>query len=332
MNDQQGQSLISMIVPVYQAKKYLASCINAVLKQTHSCWELILVDDGSTDGSELICDDFANQDARITVVHQPNQGVSAARNRGVASAKGAYIAFLDADDLIEPDYLEVLYRDAISQNADLVCCNAWEDFQGTRTDYRCVLKNRTIEDRETLYLDALVRKEQYGFTVWGKLIKTELAVQLRFSSLHFCEDMLFMLQLFEKVSRVYLDNYTGYVYMRNPDSVTLKSGIRDVSRRMNQMVAVQYCFRQACTMSQSVQELAVQNYARNIHAAAASTVLAGSGAYHQNRKKLLEYIAELKPYDHKLHSAERVKLFLYEYVPPVYRLSIRVLQMLGRTG
>lgn len=332
MSDQQGQSLISIIVPVYQVKKYLPSCIHAVLEQTYPCWELILVDDGSTDGSALICDDFASQDARITVVHQPNQGVSAARNQGIALAKGAYIAFLDADDLIEPDYLEVLYWDAISQNADLVCCNAWEDFQGTRTDYKCVLQNRIIEDRETLYLDALVRKEQYGFTVWGKLIKTALAVQLRFSSLHFCEDTLFMLQLFEKVSKVYLDSYTGYIYMRNADSVTIKSGIRDVSRRMNQMVAVQYCFRQACTMSQPVQALAARNYARNIHAAAAATVLAESGVYRQNREKLLGYISELKPYDNKLHVADRAKLFLYQYVPPVYWVCIRALQMLGRTG
>lgn len=332
MNDQQGQSLISMIVPVYQAKKYLPSCINAVLQQTYSCWELILVDDGSSDGSALICDDYADRDARIRVVHQRNQGVSAARNQGIAMAKGAYIAFLDADDLIEPDYLEVLYRDAISQNADLVCCNAWEDFQGVRSDYKCVQLNRIVEDLETLYRDALVRKEQYGYTVWGKLIKTSLAGQVRFSGLHFCEDTLFMLQLFEKATRVYLDSYTGYIYMRNAESVTIRSGLKDVSRRMNQMVAVQYCFRKACTISQPVLALAAQNYAVNIHNAAAATVLAGRDVYRQNRKKLLEYTSELKPYVNKLHSAERTKLFLYEYVPAVYWVCIHALQMLGRTG
>lgn len=97
---------LSIIVPVYQAGKYLEKCIKSILDQTFTDFELILVDDGSNDGSEKICDDYAKKDARIKVIHQKNQGVSSARNAGMNCAEGDYIAFVDADDWIETDMFE----------------------------------------------------------------------------------------------------------------------------------------------------------------------------------------------------------------------------------
>ena len=101
--------LISIIVPVYGVEKYLRQCVESVLAQTYSCWELILVDDGSTDGSPLICDEYAAADQRITVVHQENGGLSFARNSGLARAKGCMVTFLDADDTVHPEYLRILH-------------------------------------------------------------------------------------------------------------------------------------------------------------------------------------------------------------------------------
>ena len=165
MDNYEKRELISIVVPVYRIRDYLAGCIDSVLAQTYPYWELILVDDGSDDGSERICDDYAKRDPGITVIHQSNQGVSAARNQGVARAKGEYLAFLDADDRIEPQYLDVLYKDMAVQGADLVCCNAWEESQGVRVDYRCVSENRKIEDRESLYPEGTVRLHGLGQAV-----------------------------------------------------------------------------------------------------------------------------------------------------------------------
>lgn len=95
--------LLSIIVPVYQAKKDIKKCIDSIRKQSFSDFELILVDDGSSDGSEKICDEYAEKDNRIKTIHQTNRGVSSARNMGLEYARGAYIAFVDADDWIEPD-------------------------------------------------------------------------------------------------------------------------------------------------------------------------------------------------------------------------------------
>ena len=106
--------LVSIVLPVYNGERYLASAIDSVLVQTYSNWELLIVDDGSVDGSAAICDEFAIKDSRITVYHQPNGGVNSARAKGVDSAKGDYLVFLDADDRLSPDALEywvVNFRD-----------------------------------------------------------------------------------------------------------------------------------------------------------------------------------------------------------------------------
>ena len=114
---------ISVIVPVYQAEKFLHRCLDSVARQTFSDWELILVDDGCTDGSPALCDQFAAKDDRVRVFHRKkNQGVSAARNLGLQEARGDYIAFLDADDAFVPQALETLWSLREQTGADTVGC------------------------------------------------------------------------------------------------------------------------------------------------------------------------------------------------------------------
>ena len=111
--------LISIIVPVYNVEKYIRRCINSILNQTYQYLEIILVDDGSTDNSGLICDKYAHMDNRITVIHKKNGGLSSARNTGIDIAKGAYIGFIDSDDWIAPETYEVLYRNLVHYDADV---------------------------------------------------------------------------------------------------------------------------------------------------------------------------------------------------------------------
>ena len=116
------QPLISIIVPVYQVKDYVGECVESLMAQTYMNLEILLVDDGSTDGSGAICDEYACGDNRIRVIHQENQGLSSARNTGLDQAKGEYVAFVDSDDAVRPDFIEILYDLADRYQADIAAC------------------------------------------------------------------------------------------------------------------------------------------------------------------------------------------------------------------
>ncbi|MCD7828059.1 MAG: glycosyltransferase [Clostridiales bacterium] len=127
---------ISIIVPIYNVEKYLRKCIESILSQTFKDFELILIDDGSSDNSGKICDEYAKQDSRIIVIHQCNKGVSTARNKGLTSAKGDYIAFIDPDDYVAENYLEYLYN-SLQEYSDAdyaVCSYAKVDENGNFID------------------------------------------------------------------------------------------------------------------------------------------------------------------------------------------------------
>lgn len=118
---------ISVIIPVYNAEKYLRKCIESVLNQTFGDFELLLVDDGSPDHSGEICDEYAQKDSRVHVFHKPNGGTANARNYGLDHSQGDYVAFIDNDDYVEPTYLGDMYSAMTHYDVDLVCCGAWLD-------------------------------------------------------------------------------------------------------------------------------------------------------------------------------------------------------------
>ena len=116
------QAVLSIIVPVYNLENYLCKCIDSILGQTYRDFEVLLVDDGSTDSSLSICLQYAETDSRICVFHKDNGGASSARNLGLEKARGQYISFIDGDDFIEPDLYERLLEDLLKTNADISCC------------------------------------------------------------------------------------------------------------------------------------------------------------------------------------------------------------------
>ena len=140
---------ISVIVPVNNVEKYLHECIYSILAQTFTDFELILINDGSLDNSGAICDEYANKDKRITVIHQENQGQAAARNTAIAIAKGEWIHFVDSDDLIHPQMLELLYG-AVDESTQISMCGVYqgsnlsESFFSSKSDYS--FEKRAIND------------------------------------------------------------------------------------------------------------------------------------------------------------------------------------------
>lgn len=182
------QDLISIIVPVYNTEKYLDQCIQSVLAQTYTNWELLLVDDGSTDSSGAICDKYAKQDPRLRVFHKENGGVSSARNLGLDNAKGEWITFVDADDCIERNMLKEMLSQALSDNADYVYCDLLFDY-GKYQNYH---KAANFAKEHVIMLKNFIRST--WSIICAALVKVEIyqTHKLRFSQDYtYCEDFLF---------------------------------------------------------------------------------------------------------------------------------------------
>ena len=126
---------VSIIVPVYKAEKYLHRCVDSILAQTFTDFELLLIDDGSPDNSGTICDRYAAADPRVHVFHKPNGGVSSARQCGLDNAQGEYTIHADPDDWVEPDMLQELYTEAQRTNADMVICDFLQECANGKTQY-----------------------------------------------------------------------------------------------------------------------------------------------------------------------------------------------------
>ncbi len=190
---------LSIIVPVYKVEPYLRKCIDSILAQTFTDFELILVDDGSPDQCPQICDDYASKDDRIIVIHQPNKGVSAARNAGLDKAKGKYIGFVDSDDWIEPDMYEEMIHSIVSTNSDVVICAAKyenEDQSVQRID----LSQSTSYSCDELLLELFGMPTKIGGACWNKLIRFDTVKNVRFdSNIAIAEDWIYLFNCFIEV-------------------------------------------------------------------------------------------------------------------------------------
>lgn len=219
------EALISVIVPVYNAARYLTDCVQSVQTQTYSNWELILVDDGSTDGSAELCDKLAAGDRRIRVVHKENAGVSAARNDGIYRAKGEYIAFVDADDTVMPDYLETAVDLAQAEQADLTALSElcpgdvyWPDGHILR-DEVIPLEN---EEQRLWYLLNQYALCEIGFALHGKLFRTALLREhnLFFAEgIHLGEDLLFQMTCIMEAKKIVSSSHVAYCYYQREKSL-----------------------------------------------------------------------------------------------------------------
>ena len=174
---------ISVIVPVYKVEEYVKPCINSILAQSFTDFELILVDDGSPDQCGVICDSFAEKDSRIIVIHKENGGLSDARNKGIDIAKGEYLTFIDSDDLIHRDYLKTLYTLITDNNADISACR-FENFFDDQSIYKdkgfTSGSDLFICDGKTACLSYYNMTGSIDIMAWGKLYRSSLFSDLRF--------------------------------------------------------------------------------------------------------------------------------------------------------
>lgn len=230
---------ISVIVPIYKTEAYLRRCVDSILAQTFTDFELILVDDGSPDKCYAICEDYKAKDSRVIVVHKKNGGVSSARNAGLDAVRGEFVTFVDSDDYVKPAYL----RELLESGADFVCQNGdilKED--GT------IAYKRPIETFHTQNLSAedvyrMVYDDSLGYT-WGKALRSDIIrknhIQFR-ENMKFMEDTLFMTEYALKCNSVAAEDISNYCYIRYRDGRALTSMDKEDLLHCSRMATREIC-------------------------------------------------------------------------------------------
>ncbi len=200
---------VSIVVPVYNVREYLPRCLSSIQGQTYQSLDIILVDDGSTDGSEVICDELAEQDNRVQVIHKPNGGLGSARNAGIAQAKGLYIGFVDSDDWIEPEMIQNMMEQMMRTDAQITACNICRvDESGRKTYYNDHYEERLTYTTEQA-LTELPKNERLSNSMCNKLFHRDILSGLRINeSMHY-EDNPFTPQCIARAERI---AYTGEPY------------------------------------------------------------------------------------------------------------------------
>ena len=224
MNNPGTSGTISVIVPVYNVEEYLPRCLESILGQTYRDLQVILVDDGSTDGSSRLCAEFAERDPRIECIRTSNSGVSAARNRGLEAAKGRWIGFVDADDYIEAGFYETLVTHLTHSDKQIVCCGVRaEDTEGNRIErfkgrrFPAVEQDFDRDDALLRYLNPDTRILYWA--VWNKLYSAELLKGIAFENEKvIAEDFDFTLRCFLRSNGLRYIPDELYHYLVRPGS------------------------------------------------------------------------------------------------------------------
>lgn len=212
------QEKISIIVPVYNVEAYLERCIESILSQTYTNFELLLIDDGSTDASGYLCDQLALRDKRIRVIHKENGGLSAARNTGIDHASSDLIGFIDSDDYIDEDMYETLYCQLRESNADLSMCGHYDVFHQIPEKQVLEIKTWNLSSEEAIKM--VMEAKVLSVTAVNKLYKKELFNHLKFEVGKIAEDAFIMIRLLDQCQKVVATNEKKYYYVHRENSIT----------------------------------------------------------------------------------------------------------------
>lgn len=215
----QSQELISVIIPVYNVEKYLARCLNSIVKQTYKNLEIILVNDGSTDNSEDIIKKYEKKDNRIKYIKQKNSGLSSARNTGIKNSYGNYLSFIDGDDYVNVHFIEDLYSALVNSGADIAICDYKKVYEKN-----CDIYSKNVSLIETVYdnkFDNLYNDRATVTTVaWNKLYKREMFNKIKYPNGRVHEDEYVIPYLLDKANKITYTSCKYYYYYQRSDSIT----------------------------------------------------------------------------------------------------------------
>lgn len=210
--------LISVIIPIYNVEKYLRRCVDSVLSQTYKNLEVWLVDDGSPDGCPAICDEYAERDNRVKVIHKRNGGLADARNVALDRATGDYIVCVDSDDYISTTHIEGLYKLIVDNNADVAVNTSCSFLEGTEP--KLDKADSKVYTYDSLHaVETMFYQEKFDTSAWGKMYKLELFNDVRYPKGLLFEDLPTTYKLLLKAKKVAFQNIQSYYYFLRADSI-----------------------------------------------------------------------------------------------------------------
>ncbi len=209
---------VSVIVPVYKVEKYLETCVKSLLGQTLTDIEIILVDDGSPDACGQMCDDFAESDPRVKVIHKENGGLSDARNAGITAATSQYIGFVDSDDYVAPDMYATLYGDISRHGADVAICGLYDCYKTKKIPQFAGNERLILDNEEALGL--ALEGIKFSVNAVNKLYKKSLFDEIKFPQGKLSEDAFTIPQILARARTVIFDSRPKYFYVHRGESIT----------------------------------------------------------------------------------------------------------------
>ena len=216
--------LVSVIVPIYNVEKYLGECIDSIIRQTYAYLEIILVNDGSTDNSYLICEDYKKKDKRIVLINKENGGLSSARNKGIECANGGYISFVDSDDYIAPDMIESLIKVMDFEQVEVACCSFKKIKKSPlpkKTENKVMNETEVYQSYQAV--SYLLDERHYKCFACNKLYKRDLFNDIRFPEGKLYEDIITEYKIFKKAKKVVFYRKELYYYRIREGSITKKA-------------------------------------------------------------------------------------------------------------
>ncbi|MBQ9229381.1 MAG: glycosyltransferase [Eubacterium sp.] len=310
------EPLVSVIVPVYNVEKYLDQCVESIVNQTYMNLEIILVDDGSPDGCPQLCDAWAAKDSRIKVIHQPNGGVSAARNAGLDIATGDYIGFVDSDDLIPEDYYEFLFNLLKKEKADIArCAHYYFDDNGFSHNCDEIIESPFVIEGSAALMEDIKNSGNKSVVIWNKLFKRSVIDNVRFDGLlSVGEDTVFLFNVYKNANSMACYDLPKYGYNIHDDRSWSRNDYNfQASRSMKRIIDDPVCpvavYKKYFTFAtMALHDIVVNGF---------------DYSFSDLRKEILRYKKEIK----KALSNDkrsRLKFLLISKLPMLYRIILRL--------
>lgn len=247
--------IISVVVPVYNVEKYLEKCLNSILEQTYKNFEVILVDDGSSDCCFNICEQYAKKDTRIKAFHKKNGGLADARNYGIKRAIGNYITFIDSDDFVKKEYLEFLLSLLEKHNADISMCGNFRYWEGKKVKSVKKVEVRVFSGLEAV--ENLLYQKNIENSAWGKLYKRELFDNIQYPKGKLYEDLGTTYKIIFNAERVVWSSIQKYFYLQRESSIMSR---KFSNQNMDRVYLSEEILQFVHNMAPSIEKSALSRY------------------------------------------------------------------------